>query len=146
MWRFAVNTRLGSHFTSNIADRILAGVAGVAWVVVVVYLLVTGKREKRGMDRFFFAPDGFGQCAALQESNVETPMFRSWSRTHAVRLERRSPRWHRLRIGSAISPDADLHTIYFDALVRCDESQAAQVAHALRQRIAAAPPDRHPQT
>jgi len=118
----------------------VSGVIGIAWLALVVYLLMTRRHEKRGIARFLFTADGFGQCTAFSGSNLDLVSMTPWERDLVIRWERKSARWHRLRIGKPGSAGNKRQAVQFDALVRCDRELALELASALEARIAAARP------
>ncbi len=113
---------------------------GALWLGIVIYLLLTGKRERRGTEQFLFAAGGFGSCTGLDPTDTVEASLTSWNRVNAVRLDRKGPQWHRLRIGYADHPAGPLRRVVLDAGVRCDADAARQIRNVLLERIAQ---DRH---
>ncbi len=111
---------------------------GAAWLGLVVYLLVTGKKEKKGMERFLFSAGGYGQCTSFVDAAEDVIQLTPWTGGLAVRLKRNSARWHRLRIGLPADRGEHLTAVVFDAVVQCDPAQASWIAQMLGERIAGA--------
>ncbi len=109
---------------------------GALWLGIVVYLLLTGKRERRGMEQFLFAAGGFGSCTGLDPTDTVETNLTSWNEVNAVRLDRKGSQWHRLRIGDADRPAGALRRVVLDAGVRCDADAARQIRNVLLERIA----------
>ncbi|MCZ6651967.1 MAG: hypothetical protein O7D91_02945 [Planctomycetota bacterium] len=109
---------------------------GAAWLGLVVYLLLTAKQEKKGMEKFLFSAGGYGQCTSFVDAHEDVIRLTPWSAGLAVSLKRNSARWQRLQIGLPADRGAHLGKIVFDAVVQCDEAQAAWIAQILTERIA----------
>lgn len=93
------------------------------WLVVLIYLLRTGRRELKGMELFVFAAGGFGPCRGLSAVEMADAVVTDWSDVNAVRVDRLGSKWHRLRIGRA-SGRRRLTGVRLDAGVSCDAAQA----------------------
>lgn len=122
---------------SSEVAAVLVGM-GAAWLGLVVYLLLTAKQEKKGMEKFLFSAGGYGQCTSFVDAHEDVIRLTPWTGGLAVLLKRSSARWHRLRIGLLTNRGAHLGKVVFDAVVQCDEAQAAWIAQILTERIAAA--------
>lgn len=109
---------------------------GIVWAGALVYLLITGKRERRGIEPFLFAAGGFGSCAGLNPNDDKVDLTR-WEQIDDVQLRRIGPTWRRLRIGK-VNRHGKLYDIALDAGVSCDEPGAAHVLKVLKKRIAVA--------
>ena len=121
---------------SSQVSAVLIGM-GAAWLGLVVYLLMTGKQEKKGMEKFLFSAGGYGQCTSFVDSCEDVIRLTPWTGGLAVLLKRSSARWQRLRIGLPADRGAYLSKVVFDAVVQCDEAQAVWIAQILGERIAA---------
>lgn len=110
------------------------------WLSAVIYLLVTGKKqgERTGVDSFLFAAGGFGGCVGTDPLETIEARLTDWREVNAVRIDRKSANFHRLRIGLASSPDSSLHSVKLDAGVRCSEAEALGVQKIIEQRMAIA--------
>jgi hypothetical protein len=106
------------------------------WIGVLAYLLLTGKRERRGVEHFFFAAGGFGYCADLNISDPAHARLIPWHAVSAVRIDRKGSQWHRLRIGTASG--RRLHDVRIDVGVRCNAQTARWLQEVLAARIQAA--------
>lgn len=111
---------------------------GAAWLGLVVYLLLTGKHEKKGMEKFLFSAGGYGQCTSFVDAHEDVIQLTPWAGGLGILLKRNSARWQRLQIGLLTDRGAHLGKVVFDAVVQCDETQAAWIAQILTERIAAA--------
>jgi len=119
----------------NTATSAVMGVLGLAWVAALIYLLSTGKKEKKGMEPFLFAAGGFGSCSELDPATGGKVVLTLWSDVDTVKLERVGKTWRRLRIGKALGPRGRFTKLYLDAGVRCDDAQATLVQRILDERI-----------
>jgi len=118
---------------------ILFGLVGIGWVVAVIYLLATGRREKKGMERFIFTAGGYGSFVTSEGEAPTDFGLRPWVSTHSVQLERKSPRWQRIRIYSQCGSDGKPWSApEFDAVVQLDPTQAEWVRQVLAERISQA--------
>jgi len=115
----------------------------VIWVVGLVYLIATGKREKKGVESFLFAAGGFGSCTSFNATDGAVDL-KSWHDVHDIELKRYGPMWRRLIIGTR-SPDTGKFIISaLDAGIQCSDAQAQEIHRILDNRIAVAqgfPPD-----
>jgi hypothetical protein len=111
---------------------------GVLWVGLVVYLFLTGRRERRGAEKFVFVAGGFGYCADLTPTGVTHARMMSWDTVDTVVVDRKGSNWHRIRIGSGRGLGGRLRRVRFDVGVRCDVLTAAWIREVLAQRIDAA--------
>ncbi len=140
----AVGGFLGPSCVSVAAFSGRSGVAavmmglGAAWLGTVVYLLVSGKKERKGMAKFLFSAGGYGQCLSFADAAEDVIQLTPWTAGLGVVLNRNSARWQRLRIGSLTHRRGHLGKVVFDAVVQCDEAQAMWIADILGERIAAA--------
>ena len=110
---------------------------GAAWLGLVVYLFVSGKKERKGMEKFLFSAGGYGQCASFVDATEDVIQLTPWTGGLGIVLNRNSARWQRLRIGLLTHRRGHLGKVVFDAVVQCDEAQAIWIAHILGERIAA---------
>jgi|GEM_PF-1044409 len=111
------------------------GAFGIAWVAVLIYLLTTGKKEKKGMEPFLFAAGGFGSSSELDPATGGKVVLTLWSEVNAVRLERVGKTWRRLRIGKALGTRGKFTKLFLDAGVRCTDAQATLVQRIFDERI-----------
>lgn len=123
------------YVRTNSAALAVMGALGILWVAVLIYLLTTGKKEKRGMEPFLFAAGGFGSSSELDPATGGKVSLTLWSDVNTVRLERIGKTWRRMRIGKALGPRGRFTKLYLDAGVRCDDAQAALVQRILDERI-----------
>ena len=105
----------------------VSSVLGALWLGVLIYLLATGQRGKRGAETYLFTSSGFG--VANQKSKTEDPArrFRAWSDVNAVRVDRLGRNWHRLRIGRSKTGGRTFSSLVLDVNVQCDQATAADV-------------------
>ncbi len=111
---------------------------GAAWLGLIVYILVTGKQEKKGMEKFLFSAGGYGQCTSFVDAHEDVIQLTPWTGGLAVLLKRNSARWQRMQIRLLADHGAHLTKVVFDAVVQCDEAQAAWIDRILTERFAAA--------
>jgi hypothetical protein len=106
-------------------------VAALAAVVGgVVYMVKTGPRERKGVERIIITQAGIAEAPLRFDPSsgaVEVgTVYTGWGAANAVELKQISPVWRRLRIGSKSDPSAKM-TLIFDAGVRCPARQAERV-------------------
>ena len=119
---------------------LVLGIIALVWLAGVIYLLFTGKRDKRGITKFIIAAGGFGAIFGVEGSGGETDDLIRWSESQIVTLERKSPRWHRMKIEE--TNDLGQLKTQFDAVVRCNEDQALEIKRVIDTRIADSSRDR----
>ncbi len=117
---------------------IVLAIFAVIWLVVLIWLLATGKKEKRGMEPFLFASGGFGSCGDLTAESNEKPILTPWRDVDTVLLEQKGKTWFRLRIGREGSRPGTFYQTALDAGVRCDSEGARHVRHVIERYIATA--------
>jgi hypothetical protein len=115
------------------------------WLAALIYLLATGRRERKGMELFVFAAGGFGPCSGLSAAELEDAAINGWNEVDAVRIDRLGSKWHRLRIGRA-SGWRRLTGVRLDTGVSCDAAQAEWVRATIEAHLAHARTDRKPPT
>lgn len=108
------------------------------WVGLLVFLLTTGKSERRGVQQLIFAAGGFGYCRKLSESEAEGDCLISWDMVGTVRIDRKGSQWHRLRIGLMHNRSGPPHRTRLDVGIRCDAETAQWLHQVLNERIRAA--------
>ena len=113
-------------------------ILGILWIAALAYLIVTGKRERKGMEEFLFAAGGFGPCNQSQTAATIDATLTPWSSVNAVTIETRSSTWHQLRIGWSNGSRRSFDAVRFNAGVRCDRAQANWIKQSIQQRMAAA--------
>lgn len=119
-------------------------IGGGEWILLVLILLVgatlamvlTGKRERRGVERFLIDSSGVTRLGlhAGKPGSTPDPVFIPWGQADGVDFEKVSPVWRRLRVGTR-GDGARLAAIVFDAGVRCPEAMAETVAAAIAARV-----------
>ncbi len=124
----------------------LSLILGVAWISLVIFLLVTGKRERRGMEQILFAAGGFGYCTSGLDAAAEGFRLVKWADVDGIRLDKKGARWHRLRIHSRRADGRSGGRTQLDVGIRCDLDTARWLHDILSDRIQTAmeknPPDR----
>ncbi|GMU83844.1 MAG: hypothetical protein AMXMBFR47_37140 [Planctomycetota bacterium] len=98
-----------------------------------VALLASSRRERSGAERFAVTPIGIARLP-IGESVEGAPSdsaLIAWSPVHGVELKRVSAFWRRLRIGIR-NADGSLHSLIFDAGIRCPDARADEVHAAIR--------------
>ena len=124
------------------------GLAGLALVGVLIFMIATGRRERDGVERA--DRDAPGRRACRAAARAEDPSqadgesgLAPWGAADTVEITRISPVWHRLRIG--VGAMGRVHQVTFEAGIRCPEQWAPLVQHELQTRLAEAPrPDAPP--
>jgi len=108
------------------------------WLALLMYLLGTGRRDRKGFERFLFAADGFGCCSEVTFPVGGDSHLVNWNQVDAFDFERKSSNWHRLRIGTADPRSGGLCNVRLDAGVRCTAYQVDWLRSVLNDRIRAA--------
>lgn len=111
------------------------GLGGLIWLIVLIYLLATSKKDQPHQP-LLFARGGFGTCAGANPSDDAVRLV-GWEMVDAVELNRVSPTWRRLRIGTR-GRRGQLSNVKLDAGISADEDNARRVVHLIEKRIAAA--------
>jgi hypothetical protein len=104
-------------------------------LAILVYLVATGKHERRGNEKFLFSAGGFGYCAAVTQTGIADARMTAWADVDALVVERKGATWHRIRIGRGRRRDGRPKHVRFDIGVRCSEAAAAWICMVLEQRI-----------
>lgn len=101
-----------------------------------VALLMTGPRERRGVERFFVTRAGIARLP-LKVPPGSKPDSRlvPWVRADTLELRRVSPVWRRVRIGR-VGPKGKLGQVVFDAGIRCRDEDEAMVERTVRAFLA----------
>jgi len=113
----------------------ILGILGLA----VVWLLLTGPRERKGTERFVVTSAGITRVvpnAAPGDLSLGS-QFIPWGRSDAVVVTRISPFWKRVRIGRKAG--RTLRDVAFDAGIRCPDGVDREVIGTIRAHLAAAP-------
>ncbi len=100
-----------------------------------IYLIATGKKEKKGMEPFLFSAGGFGSCGDIDSVDGTGVKLIAWHEVSDVEMERKGKTWHQLRIGTASRHGGRVTKTKLDAGVRCAPARAMQVLQILRERI-----------
>ncbi len=118
--------RLGWWVPLAILAMLLAGV---------VWLLVTGPRERGGTERFVITPAGITRVATKLQAGASSvdSIFIPWGKADAVHLKRVSPFWKRLRVGTVSG--RTITEIQFDAGVRCPDNDVDLVVGTIRAHL-----------
>lgn len=99
-----------------------------------VALLMTGPRERRGVERFHLTRAGIARLPLdpAPGSRPDTRLVR-WEGANVVELRRISPVWRRVRIGRAAG--GRLERVVFDAGIRCRDEDAEMVERMIRESL-----------
>lgn len=95
------------------------------WLCIIVYLLITGKSERKGMEKFLFTAGGFGP-SHITPYQINTIEFTSWSQANEVRVQRKGATWYRVQIGCCDRPGGKFRTVVLDAGMRLDQDSAKE--------------------
>lgn len=108
----------------------------LALVGATLAMVLTGKRERRGVERFLIDSSGVTRLGlhAGKPGSTPDPVFIPWGEADSVDFQKVSPVWRRLRIGTR-ADGGRLTAVVFDAGVRCPEAIAEKVAAAIATRI-----------
>jgi hypothetical protein len=126
-----------------LAGRTVTLLLVAAWIAVLLSLLRTGRRERKGIERFLFAASGFGYCADLHapepdDTGREDTCLTTWDTVTTVIIESKGPNWHRLRIGSVRDQTGRLRKTLLDVGIRCDAAAVPWLREVLDERIQSA--------
>ncbi len=103
----------------------------------VVWLLLTGPRERRGTERFIVTEGGITRVVPRTKAAGESigSLFIPWGMSDSVHIKRISPFWKRLRVGRAVG--RTLQDVVFDAGIRCRDGVDAHVRQTIEQYLGA---------
>ena len=132
----AVMVSLSCLVGGGAATTAVLAIWTMSWMGLLAYLLWTGRRERRGIEQFIFAPGGFGHCADLVVGVDTDARMVLWDQVNAVLVERKGSTWHRLRIG--IWRNSRVTAVRLDLGIRCDATTAQWINDVLNQRMTAA--------
>jgi hypothetical protein len=108
----------------------------VALVGSLIWLLVTGPRDRRGVERFVFSSAGVARLPLVHEPGLKLDTaFEPWTGEEAVELRRISGVWRRLRIDRRRGARGGHGGTIFDAGVRCPDAVAPGITSALERYI-----------
>ncbi|MBB6428903.1 hypothetical protein [Algisphaera agarilytica] len=121
-----------------VIDPTIFGIVGVGWIIGLIAMLSTGKRERSATQPLIFTAGGFG--IASDETTDASRTLQSWSEVNCFNLTRIGAKWYRLRIGNAKDPerihtDGQLRSVKFEAGVRCDDDQANRVRDTITHHL-----------
>lgn len=126
---FALVLFVASWVLGLVATGVLAG--------ALIWLLVTGPRDRRGVERFVFSVAGVARLPLVHEPGVRLDtVYVPWTGYETVELRRISNVWRRLRVGQRRAPGAALIEVSFDAGVRCPDARAESVRAVIQSYIA----------
>ncbi len=113
-------------------------VLGLGWLIGLIALLATGKRERSATQPLIFAAGGFGLASDAQTEAGRT--LRPWSEVNAYRFTRIGANWYRLQLGRADHAPAGeavdkLDAVKFEAGVRCSDQDADRVRETLAHHL-----------
>ncbi|MEM1027419.1 MAG: hypothetical protein AAGJ38_04990 [Planctomycetota bacterium] len=117
-------------------------VLGLGWLVGLIALLATGKRERSATQPLIFTAGGFGLASDAQTQAGRT--LQPWSDVNNFRLTRIGAQWFRLQIGLSHPTDpgwglglghSKLSTVKFEAGVRCNDEHADRVCETLTHHL-----------
>jgi len=118
---------------------IIMGLAGFVWLGLLIIMLMTGKRERKGIEQFLFAAGGFGPCAADDPSTPLESTLTSWDKINSVEIQKIGDMWKRLRMGRTNHPPrGHLDQVFLDAGISASDGTAEYVRQLLEWRIATA--------
>lgn len=109
------------------------------WLCILVYLLITSKSERKGMEKFLFTAGGFGPNH-LTEGHINTIEFTNWSQANEVRVQRKGATWYRVQIGCCDQPGSKFRRVLLDAGMRLDQDSAREFEAFANKCIATAIP------
>lgn len=116
-------------------------IAGVGWLIGLIALLATGKRERSATQPIIFTAGGFGLASDADTDAGRT--LQPWSDVNLFRFERVGANWYRIKLLWSDAPDSDhgrikSRSVKFEAGVRCGDEDAdrvrATLTHHLRQQ------------
>ena len=134
----AIGGTLGPSFLIPLLFEGFAPVALIlcaAWVALLIYLLMTGKRERRGLEQILFAAGGFGYCTSGADTATEGFSLVRWADVDGIRIDRKGSRFHRLRINSFRLDGRPGGRTELDVGLSCDEDTARWLNDNLSERI-----------
>lgn len=111
---------------------------GLGWLVGLIALLATGKRERSVTQPLIFAAGGFGLASDADTDAGRT--LQRWSAVNAYRFERIGASWYRVQLGrdrhtSDPSVPRALRAVKFEAGVRCADEDADRVRVTLAHHL-----------
>lgn len=104
-------------------------------VLASIYLISTGKQEKKGMEPFLFTAGGFGTCGNIDTVDGTGIKLIRWDEVTDIEMQKKGKTWHQLRIGRSSRPGGKITKTKLDAGVRCAPARAMQIQQILRERI-----------
>lgn len=107
--------------------NIIVSSIGCAWVAIIVYLLMTGKRERSGTESFIFSSAGFGIASHLHSDTPGQTTLNEWQQVRTYQIDRLGSRWHRFRIAESYHLMGHLGRVLLDANLFVDVHQAQQL-------------------
>lgn len=102
-------------------------------------LLITGARERAGMERFVIVPGGIARTPVRTRADGKRPdtLFVRWGPSDACEIRRVSAYWKRLRIGVKAGPRGPVRATTFEAGFRCTDEQLEMVRVRLEEYLRA---------
>lgn len=113
-------------------------VLGLGWLIGLIALLATGKRERSATQPLIFSAGGFGLASDAQTDAGRT--LQTWAEVDGYRFTRLGAKWYRLQLGHEAphrrdDPSAALRTVTFEAGVRCSDEDADRVRETLTHHL-----------
>jgi len=111
---------------------------GVGWLIGLIALLATGKRERSVTQPIIFAAGGFGLASDADTETGRTLL--PWSAVNGYTFDRIGANWYRLQLGQLRAPvlnqaAAGWQSVKFEAGVRCADELADRVRDTLAHHI-----------
>lgn len=119
----------------------------IALVGGLIALLVTGRRERRGTERFVITPAGIARIPLRIQPGTDgfDSVMIPWDGSNCVQITRISTVWRSLRIGTADSTGR-MRAVIFDAGFRCPDAAAPEVEAVIKDMVRASLAARDPAT
>jgi len=111
-------------------------VVWIVWISLFIYLLLTRKRNRSGMQMYFLSKEGFGLCADLKSGQPINTLLHSWDDVNTFHLKPHSQTWQLLRIGWEWVPgDSRRSRDYLNIGFRCRREGLTFLREYLYNRI-----------
>jgi len=106
----------------------------VVCIGVLIYLIASGKRQRRGVEQFIFVDKQFAQCAVADCDEADNLLY-DWQQINRVELKRISPVWYRLRLGWIHESHRYMSRVVLSIGFRCPDELAESVKDYLQNCI-----------